>query len=110
MKTQDDDLFEYDEDEAVKYILKSLPADAKQRIDDTKIEYVLDVIYDFYEENGLIDEDSTEEASIDEEVMFEYIEKTSRKDKMDLSQEDIQLIIEGEYQYGKSIGIYTEEE
>jgi hypothetical protein len=110
MKTQENDLLEYDEDDAVKYILKSLPADAKQRIDETKIEYVLDVIYDFYEENGLIDEDSTEEASIDEEIMFEYIVKSSKKDKMELTEEDIQLILEGEYQYGKSIGIYTEEE
>lgn len=110
MKTKEDDLLEYDEDDAVKYILKSLPADAKKRIDETKIEYVLDVIYDFYEENGLIDEDSTEEANIDEEIMFEYIVKCSKKEKIDLSDEDIQLILEGEYQYGKSIGIYTEEE
>jgi len=110
MKAQDDDLLVYDEDDAVKFILRSLPADAKQRIDETKIEYVLDVIYDYYEENGLIDEDSTEEASIDEEIMFEYIQKCSKKDKMGLSEEDIQLILEGEYQYGKSIGIYTDDE
>ncbi len=110
MKAQDDDLLVYDEDDAVKFILRSLPADAQQRVDETKIEYVLDVIYDFYEENGLIDEDSTEEASIDEEIMFEYIQKCSKKDKMGLTEEDIQLILEGEYQYGKSIGIYTDDE
>jgi len=69
----------------------------------------LDVVYEFYDENGLIDEDSTEEASIDEEEMFEYIKKCSKKDKMDLTDEDIELILEGEFQYGKSIGIYNEE-
>lgn len=109
MKEQDDDLLVYDEDEAVKYILNSLPAASKARIDDTKIEYVLDVVYEFYDENGLIDEDSTEEASIDEEEMFKYIKKCAKKDKMDLSDEDIEQILEGEYQYGKSIGIYNEE-
>ncbi len=109
MKTQDDDLLVYDEDDAVKFILNFLPAETKKRIDDTKIEYVLDVVYEFYDENGLIDEDSTEEASIDEEEMFKYIKKCSKKDKMDLTDEDIELILEGEFQYGKSIGIYNEE-
>ncbi len=110
MKTQEDDLLVYDEDEAVKYILDSLPADAKERIDNDKVEYVLDVVYDFYDENGLIDEDSTEEASIDEEEMFKYILKNSKKDKMGLSEDDIQLILDGEYEYGKSLGIYKAED
>lgn len=109
MKEQDDDLLVYDEDDAVKFILKTLPAASKGKIDDTIIEYVLDVVYEFYVENGLIDEDSTEEASIDEEEMFKYIKKCAKKDKMELSDEDIELILEGEYQYGKSIGIYNEE-
>jgi hypothetical protein len=99
----------YDEDDAVKFILNFLPAEAKTKIDDTVIEYVLDVVYDFYDENGLIDEDSTEEASIDEEEMFKFIKKCAKKDKMNLTDEDIQLILEGEFEYGKSIGIYNED-
>jgi len=110
MKTEEEDLLVYDEDEAVKFILNFIPADSKERIDNDKIEYVLDVVYDFYEENGLIDEDSTEEASIDEEEMFKYILKSSKKDKMGLSEDDIQLILDGEYEYGKSLGIYREDE
>ena len=110
MKTEEEDLLVYDEDEAVKYILNFIPAESKDRIDNDKIEYVLDVVYDFYEENGLIDEDSTEEASIDEEEMFKYILKSSKKDKMKLSEDDIQLILDGEYEYGKSLGIYREED
>ncbi|MDD3080515.1 MAG: hypothetical protein PHH37_15630 [Paludibacter sp.] len=107
MKSQEDDLLVYDEDEAVKFILNYLPKNSK--IDDTKIEYVLDVVYDYYDENGLIEEDSTEEASIDEEDMFNYITKCAKKEKMDLSEDDIQMILDGEYEYGKSIGIYNEE-
>lgn len=110
MKTQEDDLLVYDEDDAVKFILNFLPEDAKKSIDDSKIEYVLDVVYEFYDENGLIEEDSTEEASIDEEEMFKYILKVSKKDKMKLTEEEVQLILEGEFEYGKSIGIYREEE
>ncbi|OIP83801.1 MAG: hypothetical protein AUK44_04265 [Porphyromonadaceae bacterium CG2_30_38_12] len=110
MKTEEDDLLVYDEDDAVKYIMGFLPEEFKSKIDDTKIEYVLDVVYDFYDENGLIEEDSTEEASIDEEEMFQYILKCSKKDKMSLSEDEIELIIEGEYQYGKSLGIYREDQ
>ena len=110
MKTQEDDLLVYDEDDAVKFILNFLPEAAKKSIDDSKIEYVLDVVYEFYDENGLIEEDSTEEASIDEEEMFKYILKVSKKDKMQLTEEEVQLILEGEFEYGKSIGIYREEE
>ena len=32
MKTQDDDLLVYDEDDAVKFIINSIPAEAKIRI------------------------------------------------------------------------------
>ncbi|MDR3653221.1 MAG: hypothetical protein P4L34_09660 [Paludibacter sp.] len=110
MKTKEDDLLVYDEDDAVKFILNSIPEDSKKRIDEDKIEYVLDVVYDFYDENGLIDEDSTEEASIDEEEMFKFILKSSKKDKIKLSEDDIQLILDAEYEYGKSLGIYKEED
>lgn len=110
MKTQEDDMLVYDEDEAVKFILGQLPEDAKSRITDDMIEYVLDVVYDFYDENGLIDEDSTDEASIDEEEMFKYILKFSKKDKMGLTEDDVQLILDGEFEYGKSLGIYKDDQ
>jgi hypothetical protein len=110
MKTQEDDLLEYDEDDAVAFILDFIPAEAKERISDDKIEYVLDVVYEYYDEKGLIDEDSTEEASIDEEDMFKYILKCSKKDKMDIQEDDVQLILDGEFEYGKSLGIYRDEE
>jgi hypothetical protein len=110
MKTEENDLLVYDEDEAVKFILDYIPAEAKERINDEKVEYVLDVVYDYYDENGLIDEDSTEEASIDEEEMFKYILKCSKKDKIQLSEDDIQVILDGEFEYGKSLGIYRDED
>lgn len=110
MKTQEEDLLVYDEDDAVKFILNYMPAENKGKITVDQVEYVLDVVYDYYDENGLIDEDSTEEASIDEEDMFKFILKCSKKDKIKLSEDDIQLILDGEFEYGKSLGIYREDE
>lgn len=107
MNTQDEDLLVYDEDEAVKFIMNHLAGQAKTGIDDMKVEYVLDVIYEYYDENGLIDEDTAEEASIDEEDMMKFVMKCIAKDKMDLTEEDVEMILEAEYEYGKSIGIYN---
>ena len=107
MKTEEDDLLVYDEDEAVKFILNHIPVSFKASIPDTKIEYILDVIYEYYDEKGLIEEDTAEEANIDEEDMFLYLKKCVKKDKMDITDEEINLILEGEYEYGKSIGIYN---
>jgi hypothetical protein len=106
MKKENDDLLVYDEDDAVKYIMNALPEDAKASIDETMVEYVLDVIYEYYDENGLIDEDTTEEASIDEEDMMKYIKKCAKKDSIEMTDDQILMILEGEFNYGQSLGIY----
>lgn len=106
MKNEQDDLLVYDEDDAVKYILQNLPKDKQGSISDEHVEYVLDVIYDYYDEKGLVDEDTAEEASIDEEEMMQFILKCVKKDKMELNEDTVQLILDGEYSYGRSIGIY----
>ena len=107
---KEEDLLIYDEDEAVAFILESLPEEMKKRITQDEVDYILDVMVDYYDSKGYIDEDSTEEASIDEEEMYEFISKAVKKDKMDISEEEIDLILQGEYEYGVSIGVYTSEE
>lgn len=110
MKTEDNDFLVYDEDDAVKFILKLIPAELKDKINEDAINYVLDVVYDYYDENGLLDEEAIDETDIDEEEMLQFVVKAARKDKMDLDEDDIQLVLDGEYEYGKSLGIYTEED
>ncbi|MFV0471774.1 MAG: hypothetical protein ACK5L7_07040 [Paludibacteraceae bacterium] len=110
MASENDDLIEYDDDEAVEFIINIVPEEFKSTIDKDTVNYVLDVVYEFYEKKGLIEENSAEEASIDEEEMLEYIMKAVKKDKMKIGEEETRLILEGEYEYGKSIGIYTEED
>lgn len=110
MKTQDENLLEYDDDEAVKFILNLVPKEYRKKIDEDTINYVLDVIYEYYEKKGYMDEDSTGEASIDEEDLLKFVVKAAEKDEIDLVEDEIQLILDGEYDYGKSIGVYSEEE
>jgi len=98
----------YDDDELIKFTLNLVPDEFKQRIDEDKIQWVLDVVYDFYDEKGYINEDLAVEASIDEEEMFHYIVKAAKKDKIDLTDEEIKFILDCEYDYGVSIGVYCE--
>lgn len=105
-----EDLLNYDDDKAVEFIYDFLDKDDKQLLTKDDIQYVLDVIYDYYESEGLIEEDTAEEASIDEEKMFEFIAKAARKDGVNLTDDLIAQILEGEFQYGVSIGVYTPEE
>lgn len=100
----------YDDDAAVDFIYDFLDKDDRKAITKDDIQYVLDVIYDYYESEGLIQEDTAESASIDEEKMFEFIAKAAKKDNVPLTDDLIDQILEGEYQYGVSIGIYSEEE
>jgi archaellum component FlaG (FlaF/FlaG flagellin family) len=110
MKTEEDEILEFDDDEAMKFILKMVPKEMKKRINENSINYVLDVIYDFYEDKGLIDNDTTDEANIDEEEMLDYVVKAAKKDNIELNEDEIQFILDGEYEYGKSIGIYSDED
>lgn len=101
---------EFDDSEAIKFIMNLIPEEDKTTLTEDDIQYVLDVIYDFYEDEGLVDEDTAEEASIDEEQLFNYVKKAAQKDGIKLNDETIQLILDGEYEYGLSIGIYEEED
>ncbi len=109
MSTQDE-LF-YDEDDAVKFILNNFPAEVKGKYDENDINYVLDVVYEFYEKKGYLDEDSAEEVEVDEEEVLEFVLKCAKEDDMKkLDEQAVQYILDGEFGYCKSIGIFTDEE
>ena len=103
------EMLQYDEDEAVKYIQNFLPQELKGKYSNDEINYVIDVIYDFYEDKGFMSDDSDDETivDIDEDEMVEYVLKNTRKDKINnFTQEDITFIIQGEISYCESIGIF----
>lgn len=108
MKTEDNFL-EYDDQAAVSYIQHYLTTQCNTQIPEDTIYYVLDTVYDFYEKKGFLSDDAALEASIDEEEMFDYLIDASKKDNIDITEESLQLILDGEYAYGKSLGIYSEE-
>ncbi len=103
------DMIQYDEDDAVKFIQNYLPQEIKGKYSNDDINYIIDIIYDFYEEKGFMDDNTDEEAvvDIDEDEMIEYVLKYTKKDKINnFEPEDISFIIQGEMAYCESIGIF----
>ncbi len=102
---------EYCEEEAIKFILNHLPAEIKKSIKNDDIEYVLDLIYDFYDEKGYLDEENDEVVDIVENEMIEYVANRTVKDNLSekLTEDVIAAIVDAEYEYSKSIGVFEEE-
>lgn len=53
--SQQDDLFDYDEGDSVKFIRNYLPQELKEKFSDDDINYIIDLIYEYYEEKGFMD-------------------------------------------------------
>ncbi len=111
MKQEDDDLdLIFDDDECIDFIYSWIPEQDRKHLLKDDIQFVLDGIYEFYESKGLVEEDTTEEADIDEDELYDFVKQYAKDNNVKISGEDIQLILEGEYEYGLEKGIYDEDE
>ena len=101
--------FEFDDSEALRFILNALSPETRAKVTDDDVQYVLDLVCDYYDKNDLLDDDTDSDAAIAEDDMHNYIWNMMRKENMThLSEDDMQEILDGEFEYGKKIGIYTE--
>lgn len=107
---QEIDLLEFDDSEAIEFILQNLPSEYKAFVKDDDVQYVLDLIIDYYDSKEYLnDDDEVSEATIAEDDMLNDIWKTVKKEEVaDIDVNMLAAILDGEYQYGKKIGIYTE--
>lgn len=99
----------YDEDDAVKYIQNYLPQELKGKFSNDEINYIIDIIYEFYEDKGLLDENSSDDEviDIDEDELTEFVLKNTKKDKLkDFSADEVTFIIQGELAYCESINLF----
>lgn len=100
---------EYDEDDAVKFIRNYLPLEEKEKFTNDEINYIIDIIYDFYDSKGLISETNSEDdiVEIDEDEMIQYVLKNTRKEKINnFTADEITFIIQGELAYCESLNIF----
>ena len=100
------ELMKYDEDDAIRFIRETLPAQVSELYDDDDILYVIDIICEWYEKNGYlkIDAGVTEEEELDIAKLSAFVAKEIRKDgEVVMDPEDINLIVKGELEYEESI-------
>lgn len=101
---------EYNEKKAIEFILSRLPQERRQAYSDDEILNVIDIIWDYYEESGLLDpatamtddDDDAEEQELAQ--LTAHVKKMLAKDKgTTILAEDVDVIIAAEIEYENSI-------
>ncbi|MDR2918841.1 MAG: hypothetical protein LBV72_05700 [Tannerella sp.] len=99
--------FIYDDDEAVKFIKNFLPLELKNKFSDDNINYIVDLIYEFYDSKGLLDGDDDSMVEFDEEELIEFVIKNAQRDGFGkYSPDEITYIVQGELAYCDSIELF----
>ncbi|CAK7033283.1 hypothetical protein ACGE0T_05445 [Parabacteroides sp. APC149_11_2_Y6] len=99
----------YDEDDSVAFIQNYLPQELKGKFSNDDINYIVDLIYEFYESKGFLDENTSDDAEIDidEEELVNYVIKNAEKDEVGkFDAEAITFIVQGELEYCDSINMF----
>ena len=107
--SEKDDMLIYDEDDSVKFIQNYLPQEMKGNFSNDDINYIVDLVYDFYESKGFMNEDPEKDADveIDEEELIAYVIKNAKKDGVGkFEAEEISFIVQGELEYCDSINMF----
>lgn len=108
-------LLEPEERELVEFISKAIPAEDLGDLTPDDILFVLDLMDDYLEEQGLVREDPQTgemeylEGDVDETEQLNYVLNAVKEDGRTISSVQIQLIQDAELQFGIEHGYYTEE-
>lgn len=97
---------EFDEFRAVTFINDRLREAGRTPYPEDEVLNVIDMIWDFYEENGLLDPDADDEDPDDdiEPDMIDYVTRMLRKDKgASIDPADVPLMVRAEVEYEDSV-------
>jgi len=97
---------EFDENKAVEWINKALVEAGRKPYDEDQVLNVVDMIWDFYEENGLLDIDADADEP-DEDIepdLIDYVTRMLRKDSgATVDTADVPLMVKAEIDYEDSV-------
>lgn len=106
MNANEEDFLPYDDDEAIKFIRNQIPQELKEKFSDDDLNYLVDLIYEFYEDKGFLNDDDTE-VDIDLDELTAYVVKNAKKDKVGVyTEEEIQFVVDAEIAYCDSLGVF----
>ena len=106
--SEENKVLEYDEDDSLRFIQNHLPEELQGEFSDDEINYIVDLIYEFYEEKGFLDENNDDtEIEIDEDELLEFVNKNARRDAIrDYTNEQIEAIVAGELAYCDTLNLF----
>ncbi|HOV71587.1 MAG TPA: hypothetical protein PLO31_05190 [Dysgonamonadaceae bacterium] len=106
--SEEDKVLEYDEQDSVRFIQEHLPDEMRGEFTDDEINYIVDLVYEYYEEKGFLDEEEEDaEVIIDEEELLAYVIKNAQKDAIrDFTEDEIEAIVAGELAYCDSLNLF----
>lgn len=105
--SEENKVLEYDEEKSLKFIQDHLPEEMKNEFTDDEINYIVDLIYEFYEDKGFLDESDDSEIEIDEDELLDYILENTREDEIrEYTDEQIEAIVAGELAYCDTLNLF----
>lgn len=98
---------EFDENAAIQAMRAAVP-DAPDKYSDDQLLNIIDMIWDFYEENGLLEIDADDQEEIDQDALYDdlvgYVKRMLRKDKgSSVDPQDVEALVKAEIDYENSI-------
>lgn len=96
---------DFDEKDAIAFIRQRLPRESSS-IDDDEILNVIDMIWDYYDENGFLDLDLAVDGDdeLDTADLISYAQRLNAKDRHSpLTTADIEAIVKAELEYEDSL-------
>ena len=102
----EDEFDGYDDAASVAFIRNYIPQEMKELLSDDDIVYFVDLIYDYYESRGYMDEDLDEDEAIevDEDELVEYVVRKDGVGKFE--PEQIRFVVQGELEYCQSLNLF----
>lgn len=96
----------FDEDKAIQFIRASVDQKINDRYTDDEILFIIDSIWDYYENNGFLslDMDDIEEEILDSDDLINYVKKEVANDtELLMEPADVGQIVKAELKYEESL-------
>ncbi|MCM1076445.1 MAG: hypothetical protein NC411_03695 [Bacteroides sp.] len=96
---------EFDEKEAIKAMRAAISEESSRLYDDDEILNVIDIIWDWYEDQGLLDIDAeADDEDVNTETLIKHVGKMLAKDSdSPIKREDIEPLVTAELHYEQSL-------
>lgn len=96
---------EFDEKEAIRAMREALSPEASQRCSDDELLNIIDIIWDWYDDQGLLDIDAeADDDDVNVEALNSHVRKMLAKDKMSpIRPDEVEPIVAAELQYEQTL-------